>query len=89
MAKEANLVEDLGYGARRYKLSEPHANYEYAIVVTLDLPEGRLVTHVYGAEADGPAAADGTTGFVVVLKELIGHFSDQDALGELGYKVAG
>jgi hypothetical protein len=87
MSGEAHLVEDLEYGARRYRLSEPWAGFEYVIVSVLTLPRQRLVTHVYGAEEDGPVSADKETRRPVVLAELEGQLSDQEALSTSGYQV--
>ena len=87
MPGEAELVEDLGYGARRYWLSEPWAGFEYVIVSALVLPGQRLVTHIYGATEDGPVSDDAETGRPAVLAELEGHLTDQEALNRSGYQV--
>ena len=87
MPGEAQFVEDLGYGARRYRLSEPWAGFEYVIVSALVLPGQRLVTHVYGATEEGPVSEDEETRRPVVLAELEGHLTDQEALSRSGYQV--
>ena len=87
MPGEAELVEDLGYGARRYRLSEPWAGFEYVIVSALALPGERLVTHVYGAAEDGPVSEDEATRRPIVLAEREGHLTDQEALSRSDYEV--
>ena len=87
MPGEAELVEDLGYGAKRYRLSEPWQGFEYVIVSALALPPRRLVTHVYGATEEGPVSDDEATGRPVVLAELDGHLSDEEALSRSGYQI--
>ena len=84
---QAKIVEDLGQGAFRCRLSEAWDGYEYVIVVAEKPPSLPERTRIYAALSEGPVNIGVAPLDYVILAEVAGEYGCLEALSGFGIQL--